>query len=134
MDGSNARPCASGSTVGTPLRTVATSELVVPRSMPTAARCSCGAGDWPGSEICRSAMPLAGLQALHLLHRLVGGVDLGFHLLEELELAHEIGRARIVLLAVDRFAEALFQRAPIFVDALLQPLQGAEVLGAGGRL
>ncbi len=35
---------------------MATSELVVPRSMPTARRCWCGAGDIPGSEICSSAM------------------------------------------------------------------------------
>ena len=46
------------STTGMPLRTVATSELVVPRSMPTASRCSWGAGDMPGSEIWRSAIRL----------------------------------------------------------------------------
>ena len=40
----------------TALRTVATSELVVPKSMPTASRCWCGAVDMPGSEICRSAI------------------------------------------------------------------------------
>ena len=40
------------STTVWPLRTVATSELVVPRSMPTASRCSWGAIDSPGSEIC----------------------------------------------------------------------------------
>jgi hypothetical protein len=28
----------------------------VPRSMPTASRCWCGAVDMPGSEICKSAM------------------------------------------------------------------------------
>jgi hypothetical protein len=30
----------------------------VPRSMPTAMRRWCGSGDWPGSEICRSAIVL----------------------------------------------------------------------------
>ena len=34
-----------------PLRTVETSELVVPRSMPTASLCSWGAADSPGSAI-----------------------------------------------------------------------------------
>ena len=38
------------------LRIVATSECVVPRSMPTARRCWCGSGVSPGSEICSSAM------------------------------------------------------------------------------
>src|SRR5512139_67319 len=37
-----------------PLRTVATSEFVVPRSMPTARRRWCGSGEAPGSEICSS--------------------------------------------------------------------------------
>ena len=38
------------------LRTVAISELVVPKSMPTASLCWCGAVDMPGSEICNKAM------------------------------------------------------------------------------
>src|SRR5512140_1677944 len=56
MDGSNARPFASVITSATPLRTVATSEWVVPRSMPTARRRWCGSGEAPGSEICRRDM------------------------------------------------------------------------------
>ena len=51
-----ARPRSSFSTVLMPLRTVATSELVVPKSMPTASLCWCGAVLMPGSEICKSAM------------------------------------------------------------------------------
>ena len=39
-----------------PLRTVATSEFVVPRSMPTARRVSCGSGDASGSAICSRAI------------------------------------------------------------------------------
>src|SRR5215218_4079087 len=42
------------------LRTVATSECVVPRSMPIARRRWCGSGDSPGSEICSSAMSAGG--------------------------------------------------------------------------
>ena len=34
-----------------PLMTLATKEFVVPRSMPTARRCSCGAAERPGSAI-----------------------------------------------------------------------------------
>src|SRR5688572_24750118 len=56
MEGNNGRCCASDITSATPLRTVATSECVVPRSMPTASRRWCGSGDSPGSEICSSAM------------------------------------------------------------------------------
>ena len=37
-------------------RTVATSEFVVPRSIPIASRCSWGSGASPGSEICRRAI------------------------------------------------------------------------------
>jgi hypothetical protein len=51
-----ALPSSSLSTTATPLRTVATRELVVPRSMPTASRCWCGAVDMPGSAICSSAI------------------------------------------------------------------------------
>ena len=39
-----------------PLFTLATRLLVVPKSMPTARRCWCGAAERPGSAICRSAM------------------------------------------------------------------------------
>ena len=39
-----------------PLLTVATKELVVPKSMPIASLCWCGAADCPGSEICKSAI------------------------------------------------------------------------------
>ncbi len=48
-------PSRSGRHSATPLRTAATSECVVPRSMPTACRRACGSGEVPGSEICRSA-------------------------------------------------------------------------------
>src|SRR5438270_12016313 len=65
-----------------PLRTVATSELVVPRSMPTARRSWCGAGDWPGSEICRSAM----------LELVLGRGDLLAQLLHEHQAAQRPGR------------------------------------------
>src|SRR5512137_344566 len=89
-----------------PLRTVATSELVVPRSIPTASLRSCGAGDSPGSEIWSSAIrppaeppqgrpaspsgggersELGGPSRLQIAqHR----VDVGGHLAEELQLAH----------------------------------------------
>src|SRR6476620_10616865 len=49
-------PAVSGRHSATPLRTAATSEWVVPRSMPTAWRRACGSGDAPGSEICSSAI------------------------------------------------------------------------------
>src|SRR5256714_8958615 len=100
MDGRSGLPCASASTVAAPLRTVATSELVVPRSMPTASRCSCGASDCPGSEICRSAMAaFSGASTNPLFDGLVGGVDLRLELLQEFELAYEIGGAGVVALA-----------------------------------
>src|SRR3954454_11178204 len=101
MDGSSGRPSASGSTVAVPLRIVATSELVVPRSMPTASRCSCGTGDMPGSEICSRAMPLAGLQPLHLFDLLVGRVDFRFEPIEEHQLAYQPGRAGVVFPRID---------------------------------
>src|SRR3954463_10233081 len=101
MDGSSGRPFASGSTVATPLRTVATSELVVPRSMPTARRCSCGAEDCPGSEICSNA--------ILLFDRLVGRIDFFFDFLQEHELADLLDRSRIVLLRVDRLAQLRLQ-------------------------
>ncbi len=50
------RPASSGRQIAMPLRTVATSELVVPRSMPTASRCWCGSVDMPGSVICNRAI------------------------------------------------------------------------------
>src|SRR6478736_9855759 len=50
------RPSESGRHSATPFRTEATSEWVVPRSMPTAMRRWCGSGDAPGSEICRRDM------------------------------------------------------------------------------
>src|SRR5436190_23807476 len=56
MDGSNGRPWSSPITSAEPLRTVATSECVVPRSMPIASRRWWGSGDSPGSEIWSSAM------------------------------------------------------------------------------
>src|SRR5688572_31569806 len=52
------RPSASGRHSATPLRTAATSECVVPRSMPTAMRRWCGSGEAPGSEICSNAITL----------------------------------------------------------------------------
>ena len=55
-EGRITRPWSSGKHSATPLRTEATSECVVPRSMPTAMRRWCGSGDWPGSEICNKAM------------------------------------------------------------------------------
>src|SRR4051794_33179103 len=56
MDGSSGRSLSSAITSAALLFTVATSECVVPRSMPTASLRSCGSGDAPGSEICSSAM------------------------------------------------------------------------------
>src|SRR3990167_1698954 len=49
-------PAASASGSERPLRTAATSELVVPRSIPTARRRWCGWGLCPGSAICSKAM------------------------------------------------------------------------------
>ena len=51
-------PASSGRHSATPLRTAATSEWVVPRSMPTAMRRWCGSGAPPGSEICSRAIAL----------------------------------------------------------------------------
>src|SRR4051794_9855991 len=72
-----------------PLRTVATSEWVVPRSMPTASRRWCGSGLSPGSEICSRAM--SG-------HRLV---DLRLQLLQETQLAHQRAAGVEVRIAID---------------------------------
>src|SRR3989338_8041844 len=49
-------PAASASGSERPLRTAATSALVVPRSIPTARRRWCGWGLCPGSAICSKAM------------------------------------------------------------------------------
>src|SRR3954468_4378695 len=101
------------------------SELVVPRSMPTASRCSCGAGDSPGSDICRSA--------IDLLYRLVGRVDLGVELVEELQLADQAGGVRVVSVLVDRCADLLLQRALVIGERVLQRREGVRVL-PGGRI
>src|SRR6186997_1620136 len=61
-------------------RTVATSELVVPRSMPIARRRGRFAGASSGSEICSNAI-LSGHLPQHL-------VEIAGQLVEELELAH----------------------------------------------
>src|SRR6185503_17649812 len=102
MDGSSGRPSESGSTVAAPLRTVATRELVVPRSMPTARRCSCGAGDMPGSEIWRSAI-------WPLLDLLVRCVDFVIQPVEEHELPHQLRGGGIVLFGVERVADLPLQ-------------------------
>src|SRR4029077_6266750 len=99
MEGSNERPCASVSTVAAPLRTVATSECVVPRSMPTARRCWCGSGDSPGSEICRSAIRWGSSAFVDQLERVV---DLLVQLFEKAQFAHERAAGSVVLLAVER--------------------------------
>ena len=49
-----------------PLCTVATNELVVPRSIPMASLCSCGAALCPGSAICNNAIMLFKLVLLAL--------------------------------------------------------------------
>lgn len=49
-----------------PLCTVATNELVVPRSIPIASLCSCGAALCPGSAICNNAIMLFKLVLLAL--------------------------------------------------------------------
>src|SRR5258706_11843216 len=107
MEGKSDRPCASGSTVAAPLRTVATSEFVVPRSMPTARRRSCGTGDWPGSEIWKSAIS-APRPTPSGIQRFVGCVDLFVELFQEHEFPHGPRRALIVMLAVDAFGNACF--------------------------
>ena len=72
-----------GSTTGTPLRTVATSEFVVPRSMPTAAA--------PGGA--RATIPARRFAGVPLLDGFVSGVDFGVELVEELQLPHQRGGA-----------------------------------------
>ena len=57
----------------------ATSELVVPRSIPAASRCWWGAADWPGSAICRA--PSAGLVQVGL-----DRLGLGMQLVQKLHL------------------------------------------------
>src|SRR5206468_11367402 len=91
IDGNRGRPCSSGKTTGMPCRTVATSELVVPRSMPTASLRSCGAGEASGSEICSRAI------AMSRLHD--GDVDVLAELGEKPELAHLA--ARLLPRAID---------------------------------
>ena len=89
-------PRSSGSTTGMPLRTVATSELVVPRSMPTASRARAAPAASPGSEICSSAI------GLRLPRSIV--VDVGGELAEEAELAHRAPRGVAIAAAVEQRA------------------------------
>src|SRR5918992_3900953 len=120
MDGRSGLPSASGSTAGAPLRTVATSEFVVPRSMPTARRCSCGAGDMPGSEICRSAIDFSGGSTAPSVDLLVGGVDLGFELVQEHQFPDQLGGAGVVFLGVDRLPELRFELALLMAQTRAQ--------------
>src|SRR4029079_4444737 len=79
-DGRMTSPSRSGRHSATPLRTAATSEWVVPRSMPPAWRRVCGSRDAPGSEICRSATSaLQGDEAI---------VDVGREALDEHQRPH----------------------------------------------
>jgi hypothetical protein len=76
-------------------RTVATSECVVPRSMPTASLRWCGSGASPGSEICsKGHMTVAGAAS--------SAVDLFVELVEEPQLPHQRAAGVEVESAVDR--------------------------------
>ena len=110
-----AGPAASGSTSAMPLRTVATSELVVPRSMPTARRCACGAGDSPGSAICSSAISRS-----HLGDR---RVDVGRDLRQELQLAHRRARGFERASAIELVGEHVFELVRL---SRARPQQGVE--------
>src|SRR3954471_22231140 len=98
MDGSSTRPCSSGRHSATPLRTAATSECVVPRSMPTAIRRWCGSGDCPGSEICRSAIAL-------LSQLLRSRIDVVAETLDEHEGSPLLGRGFRVALSIKEFLD-----------------------------
>src|SRR5687767_1766037 len=89
-----------------PFLTVATSELVVPRSMPTASRCWCGAVDSPGSDICSSAISI-------FLERLDRVADFLLELLDEHQLARRLGR-RLVGARAEQLLEMLVARALLF--------------------
>src|ERR1044071_5680829 len=94
--------------------------------MPTASRCSCGAGDMPGSEIWSSAMLL--------LDRLVGGVDLGVEAVEEHQLPDELRGAGVVFLAVDRACDFVLKIIFFKAKARAQAVQPGKVLAAASRL
>src|SRR5215207_5550501 len=88
-------PCPSGRHSGMPLRTAATSECVVPRSIPTAMRRWCGSGAWPGSEICSNAMAL-------LSQRFGLGLDVLGKALDEHEGSHLLRGLGMVTFFVDQ--------------------------------
>src|SRR3954447_24444082 len=87
------RPWSSGRHSGTPWRTAATSECVVPRSMPTAMRRWCGSGAWPGSDIWSNAMTCFLFGCVGLRERIDALVDVAHELVDEHQAAHGAGDA-----------------------------------------
>src|SRR6185436_3562737 len=115
-------PSASGRHSATPLRTAATSEWVVPRSMPTAMRRWCGSGAWPGSEIWSNAIALFSLL-----------IDLGLDVLgkalDEHEGSHLPGRFGVVALLVDQPVERGQGARTGRLDLRAQLLERGGILG-----
>src|SRR4051794_26143840 len=107
-----------------PLRTAATSEWVVPRSMPTAIRRWCGSRAPPGSEICSRAIAL-------LFQRLATPLDVMDKALDEHQHAALLGGGAVVVLDVEQRLEALQSGLPPRRHIAGQRL---DALAAGRRL
>src|SRR5512145_878052 len=102
------------------LRTVATSELVVPRSMPTARRWRCGSADWPGSAICSSAISVRSRGRAAGVDRLVRIADAGGEALDEHQLPHQRGGTDVIPGLVERVFERRQQFATFLVHRRAQ--------------
>jgi hypothetical protein len=118
-------------------RTVATSELVVPRSMPTASRCSRATGA-SGSEICRSAISAipdggrrnrrGGSSSFHPVEHHVDVID---DLGQEAQLAHRSPRAVPCAIDVEQRCDASFQVARFGAHFVDDGLECARVAALG---
>src|SRR4051812_44671631 len=112
-------PDSSGRHSAMPLRTAATSECVVPRSMPTAIRRWCGSGAPPGSEICSRAIAL-------LFQRLQTPLDVMGKALDEHQHADFLRGGRVVAIDVEEPFESLQRRLATRPDLLRQGSQLLE--------
>src|SRR5437868_1030697 len=113
------RPASSGRHSATPLRIAATSEWVVPRSMPTATRRWCGSGAPPGSEICSSAIALLS-QCLETVIDVLGKA------LNEHEGSDLLGRGRDVATLVERAPQLVESRCLASSDLVGERLHVAR--------
>ena len=104
-----------------PLRTVATSEFVVPRSMPTASRCSCGAVDSPGSEIWSNAISVP-LRPL-VVQRLVSGANFLAEPGAELQFAHYADGCSRVLFGIDLGGQDRLEPLPVTRKLRREPVK-----------